>query len=156
MNQKFQNSLWTLGQKSSTYPNNPKNHILKISLFTKFIIPKSHFHKIQILKISFFTKFTFFKHQFLRNFRIKSAFLPQRGKILQHYPSPKMAYSLAVMQWSSFFTERKKCTSSPLLLESDKKRKLGPILINPPSYIHKQVGIPTKARAGFYLKGWFL
>ena len=66
---------FTLGQKSSIYPN---IHILKISLFTKFTISESHFsqnshfqylnfHKIHIFKTSIFTKFTFSKPHFSQN-----------------------------------------------------------------------------------------
>ena len=65
-----------------------KIHNFKISFFTKFTFPKSHFshnshfqniifHKIRIFKISFFSKFTFFNHQILGNFWIKNWFLPQ-------------------------------------------------------------------------------
>ena len=65
----------TLGQKSSIYQ---EMNILKILLFTKFTISKSHFsqnshfqslifHKIHIFKVSFFTKFTFLKSHFSQN-----------------------------------------------------------------------------------------
>ena len=65
-----------------------KNHILKISILTKFTFSKSHFSQIHTFKVWFFTKFTFFKHQNLVNFWIETLFWRSKMRLFCHFETP--------------------------------------------------------------------
>ena len=60
-----------------------KNHILKISFFTKFIISKSHFSQNSHFQSLIFHEIHIFKHQIPYNFWTKSWVLPQCASMLE-------------------------------------------------------------------------